>query len=568
MKILGISAFYHDSAAALVVDGVVVAAIQEERLSRKKHDNSFPIMACKWCLEYSHLSISDIDLIVFYEKPFVKFERILETSIAFAPKSYKSFLKAMPVWLGGKLNMRSLISKTLKNELNCKTIPEIQYIEHHKAHAAFAYYTSVFPETAILVMDAVGEKATTSLMVAKNGEMQTIKEQHFPHSIGMLYSAVTQYLGFKVNSDEYKVMGLAPYGDAASDETVRLIKTIKEELVRINEDGSIRLNTRHFVYPYGLKMIDIPHWERLFGMSARTEDGEISQQHKNLAFAIQTVIEEIATRLAQTIKDETGLNNLCIAGGCAMNCVMNGAISRLELFDNIHVPFAPDDSGCAIGAALAVEGKQTLQNANPYTGTTFNDAEIRSVLNEQNSSFENIPDEDELCELAAKHLADGLIVGWFQGRMEFGARALGNRSILADARNAEMKNRINSSVKFREPFRPFAPVVMKEYASDYFSLAQSPYMMFTSQVLSEKIPAVTHIDKSARIQTVSSCQNVLLYKLLEQYHKQTGISVLLNTSFNVMGEPIVCSPEDALRTFNNSGIEILVMGHYIIKKKL
>ncbi|MCQ2117156.1 MAG: carbamoyltransferase [Bacteroidales bacterium] len=568
MTVLGISAFYHDSAAALVVDGIVVAAIQEERLSRIKHDNSFPILACRWCLDFANLRIDDVDNIVFYEKPFLKFERIIESSIYYAPYSFNFFQKAMPVWLGGKLNMRHLISKNLKKEFKCKSLPRISFIEHHKAHASIAYYTSQMPDTAILVIDAVGEKATTSIFSALQGKIKSIKEQQFPNSLGLLYSSATQFLGFKVNSDEYKVMGLAPYGDVNSDETHEYIRIIKEELVKINDDGSVVVNPIHFTYPYGLKMIKIQHWESLFKLKSREYNQEPTQSHKNFAFAFQFVLEDIACRLAETTKQETLHSHLCISGGCAMNCVMNGKLDKLHLFEHVFVPYAPDDSGCAIGAALAVEGKQTASNSAPYLGPSFSDDYIKSFIQQKNISYEYVKTDSELCKLVAQNIANGCIVGWFQGRMEFGARALGNRSILADARDPYMKDKINKCVKFREPFRPFAPVVLEEYASSYFDMAHSPYMMFTCNVLKHTVPAITHVDNSSRIQTVSKEQNPLLHELLCQYMSITAVPAILNTSFNIMGEPIVCSPEDALITFNNSGIDLLVIGHYIITKKV
>ncbi len=569
MTVLGISAFYHDSAAAIAIDGIVVAAIQEERLSRIKHDNQFPLRACKWCLEFCGLNMEAIDVIVFYEKPFLKFERILESMIIYAPHSYKSFLSVMPVWIGGKLNMKDLIKRTVKKNFVCKHLPEIMFIEHHVAHAASSYYTTdtaVDEAVAILVMDAVGEQTTTSLMVAKNGTINTVMEQHYPHSIGLLYSAFTYFLGFKVNSDEYKVMGLAPYGDAMSLETKAFIKTIKSKLVTINQDGSIKLNTKFFLFTHDFHMIKDSDWKRLFGFSARNPSEPISQHHKNLAFAIQSVTQEIACLLAITLKKVTGADVLHITGGCAMNCVMNNAIRKLGVFSKVYVPHSPADEGCAIGAALAVLQKRSVQNAEPYLGPSYSDEEILKSLKLTNLKYSRIEDDRQLCATTAEMLSVGNIVGWFQGRMEFGQRALGNRSIFADARDASMKKHINDKVKFREGFRPFAPVILEEDALSYFDINVSPYMMFTTNVKSNAIPAVTHVDNTARVQTVGKQNNRLLYMLLQEYKFQTGIPVLLNTSFNVMGEPIVCSPHDAIKTFESSGIDVLVMGHYIIEK--
>ena len=569
MKVLGISAYYHDSAAAVAVDGIIVAAIQEERLTRIKHDNRFPILSCKWCLDYCGLDIDDIDMIVFYEKPFLKFERILESIITYTPSSFKSFLKVMPIWVGGKLDMKRLIRKTIKANFVCKQLPEIRFIEHHMAHAASAYYTSIaYPHqmVALLAMDAVGEKATTSLMVAKDGNIRTLFEQHYAHSVGLLYSAFTYFLGFKVNSDEYKVMGLAPYGETTSDETKRFVKIITSELVDIGQVGDIRLNTRHFKFMHDFHMIDPNDWEQLFGIAMRLPSSPISQSHKNLAFAIQSVTEDIACRLATRLKEETNTDVLYITGGCAMNCVMNSAVRALGLFREVYVPHSPADEGCAIGAALAVSKSFFSDNANPFLGPSYSDECVLECLKSTNLKYLRFPDEKLLCAATAETLSNGKIVGWFQGRMEFGQRALGNRSILADARDAAMKARINAKVKYREEFRPFAPVVLKEEAPLYFGTNGSPYMMFTTRVKTAAIPAVTHVDNTARIQTVGKHDNPLLHLLLNEYKKRTGIPVLLNTSFNVMGEPIVCSPQDAIKTFYETDIDVLVMGQYLITK--
>ena len=568
MNILGISAYYHDSAAAIIVDGCIIAAAQEERFTRVKHDSSFPIEACKYCLAEAKLTLNDIDKVVFYEKPFIKFERILETHIRVAPKSIKTFLKTMPIWLKSKLNMRKLLKKELS--VLGKYNGMIFFSEHHLSHAAFAYYTSEFLDSIILTIDAVGEWTTTSVIYGKNNKLEIIKEQHFPDSIGMLYSAFTYFLGFKVNSDEYKLMGLAPYGDKLSEQTQKFIELIEKNIVDISNDGSIILNMDYFAYDHSLVMINEKKWKELFGIDKRRENSAITQSHMNLAFAIQFVLEKIIKLLCSTL--ERFSKNLCISGGTALNCSANGMLLKQSCFDAIYVPFSPGDAGAAIGAALFVyhseEGKNDrVSNKSPYLGPMYTDSEIKHAVEKNNLKYEYIHDFSKLCDITAKLISEGNIIGWFQDRMEFGPRALGNRSILADPRIHNMKDKINQKIKFRESFRPFAPIVLEEYSNDYFDLQiESPYMMFTCPVKNNTLPAITHIDQSARVQTVNREINPKICMLLNSFYKAYGCPVLLNTSFNVMGEPIVCSPKDALSTFEKSGLDYCVIGNYLIKK--
>lgn len=568
MNILGISAYYHDSAAAIIVDGCIIAAAQEERFTRVKHDSSFPIEACKYCLAEAKLTLNDIDKVVFYEKPFIKFERILETHIRVAPKSIKTFLKTMPIWLKTKLNMRKLLKKELS--VLGKYNGMIFFSEHHLSHAAFAYYTSEFLDSIILTIDAVGEWTTTSVIYGKNNKLEIIKEQHFPDSIGMLYSAFTYFLGFKVNSDEYKLMGLAPYGDKLSEQTQKFIKLIEKNIVDISNDGSIILNMDYFAYEHSMVMINEKKWKELFALDKRRENSAITQSHKNLAFAIQFVLEKIIKLLCITLEGYS--KNLCISGGTALNCSANGMLLKQSSFDAIYVPFSPGDAGAAIGAALFVyyseEGKnERASNKSPYLGPMYTDSEIKREVEKNNLKYEYIHDFPRLCDKTAKLISEGKIIGWFQDRMEFGPRALGNRSILADPRIHNMKDKINRKIKFRESFRPFAPIVLEEYSNDYFDLQiGSPYMMFTCTVKNNTLPAITHIDQSARVQTVNREMNPKIHMLLNSFYKAYGCPVLLNTSFNVMGEPIVCSPQDALSTFEKSGLDYCVIGNYLIKK--
>lgn len=568
MNILGISAYYHDSSAALLVDGTIVAAAQEERFTRIKHDNSFPANACQYCLDEAGLTIDGIDAIVFYEKPFIKFERILVSSIASFPKSLKMFLKIMPIWLKEKLNMRRLISRELKAVFGNRP-KQIKFIEHHLCHAAFAYSASGYGNADILIVDAVGEWATSSIMKADGAKIEVLAEQRFPDSIGLLYSSFTQFLGFKVNSDEYKVMGLAPYGEKDSLQTQKYIKLIKDKIIQ-NDGIFPQLNLSYFSFQYGNRMIREKKWEQLFGIPMRQPTGELEQSHKNLALAIQIVTEDLLQGILEYLKANSGSNNLCICGGVALNCAANGAMLSKDIYSNIYIPFAPGDCGCSIGAALAysilINGKTKYQ-ISPYLGPEYPDNEIEKYLIESDLNYSICDDEQDLCCRTAQLMADGSIIGWFQGRMELGPRALGNRSILADARNPEMKDMVNSRIKFREAFRPFAPSVMEEYADSYFAgCIKSPYMMFTYPVTAKILPATTHIDETARVQTVSESDNPKYHKLLKTFKALTGCPAILNTSFNVMGEPIVCTPSDAIATFKKSGLDYLVIGNFIVNK--
>lgn len=567
MVVLGITAYYHDSSAALIVNGRIVAGALEERFSRRKHDNSFPTLAIQFCLEYAGLSLDDVDIIAFYEKPFRKFERILKDSIVYAPRSYGRFLKSVPIWLKERLNMRKTITQKL-NHVYGKVRADIRFVDHHLAHAANAYFLSPYQDAVILVLDAVGEESTTSIYNASDGEITLIKKQVYPNSIGLLYSAFTYFLGFKVNSDEYKVMGLAPYGNKDSEETKRFIRIIKDNLVAVHEDGSIVLNTKYFSFMYSDKMVGDHNWERLFGIRKRNEGEEISASHQNLALAIQLITEDVFCKLASTVKNITGKSNLCISGGCALNCAANGEILKSHLFENVYVPYAPDDSGCAIGAALSCSSMVDKNiNDSSFIGPDYDDDRIISAIERIGLPHLHL-DDKQLCEEVSELLLERKVVGWFHGRMEFGPRALGNRSILADPRSAEMKDKVNSKIKFREEFRPFAPVVLDKYADEIMELhgTESEHMMFTYTMKQKGFDAITHEDMSARAQILHRNYNEKLYILLEAFRKKTGCPMLLNTSFNVMGEPIVCTPEDAIRTFMNSGLDALVIGNNLIMK--
>lgn len=568
MIILGISAFYHDSSAALLVDGIVVAASQEERFSRKKHDNGFPTNAIEYCLIEGNIAISQVDVVVFYEKPFVKFERILTSCIVGFPKTLHMFMEAIPIWLKKKINMRATIKHELKRAFG--SFPsEIAFVEHHLSHAALAYVSSGFKEADILVVDAVGEWASTSWITMRSGHFSNLMERRFPDSLGMLYSSATAFLGFKVNSDEYKVMGLAPYGDASSIEVIEFKRKITDNLLSGGNGIDYKLNLSYFRFQYGDMMYNRKKWTKLFGFPPRKERDPISQSHINLAYAFQEVYTDLLADIVKSIPEEDRTPNLCICGGAALNCAANGMIRHTSPYNHIHIPFAPGDCGCAIGAALAYSilvGKMPSPCLTPYTGPSYPDSAIGEIV-KRNNLISKVYHEDELAKEVANLLSNGKIIGWFQGRMEMGPRALGNRSILADPRNAKMKDAVNDKIKFRESFRPFAPVVPLDDADKYFDIFEpSPYMMFTSKVKTSDIPAVTHIDNTARVQTVTVGENVLLYNLLKAYGKVTGIPVLLNTSFNVMGEPIVCSPEDAIKTFLNCGLDYLVLGNHLITK--
>jgi len=595
MYILGISAFYHDAAAALIKDGKIIAAVQEERFSRIKHDESFPVQSIKYCLEAGNITAADLDAVVFYEKPFLKFERLLETYLAFAPKGLVSFLKAIPVWSKKKL----FIKKIIKDELQklCEGAApayKILFTEHHLSHASSAYFTSPFSESAVLTIDAVGESATTSIFQVTDNKHTCLREMNFPHSIGLLYSAFTYFLGFKVNSGEYKLMGLAPYGESNADETIRFKKIIAEKLCTVYDDGSVFLNQQYFNYTTGLTMVKDDQWKNLFGIAKRTETDEINSSHCNLAYAIQSITEEIVLKLAVEAKKITRSENLCMAGGVALNCVANGKLLEAGIFKNIYIQPAAGDAGAAIGAALAAyhifyendKPVEAVDMQGTYLGPAFSNEAIEKVLKEYHATFTSY-EENSLYDKVAAFIDEGNITGWFNGRMEFGPRALGNRSIIADPRNPGMQQKLNLKIKYRESFRPFAPAVKIERAQEYFNMnTASPYMLFVHRLkdfiipvnqhslnydkklaaVKSPLPAITHVDGTARVQTVSSESNPAFYKLLSAFEKRTGCAVLINTSFNKRGEPIVCCPEDALRCFMNTEMDVLVMNDFVLRK--
>lgn len=588
MYILGISAFYHDSAACLVKDGKIVAAAQEERFSRKKHDFGFPLRSVEYCLEEAGISVNDLDYVGFYDKPFVKFERILYTALAYAPFGLRTFFKAMPMWLKQKLFIR----KVIRNELGYEG--DIIFPEHHESHAASAFYPSPFNESAFLTVDGVGEWATTSFGVGKGNQIDILSEIHFPHSLGLLYSAFTYYTGFKVNSGEYKVMGLAPYGEP------EYVKLILDNLMDLKEDGSYKLNMKYFNYCAGLTMTN-RKFNKLFGGPPRRPESEITQKEMNLARSVQVVIEEAMLRITRHIHNVTGMKNLCLAGGVALNCVSNGNILQNGPFDNIWVQPSSGDAGGALGCALFVwhkylNNKKECNNngrdyqSGTYLGPSFSDEEIEQFLLENDIPFQKL-NRNDVPSTVAKLIVKEFVIGWFQGRMEFGPRALGARSIIGDARSEKMQSTMNLKIKFRESFRPFAPSVLKEHVSDYFEIDQeSPYMLLVADVKKDKrvaaqeesleltgidklniarseIPAVTHVDYSARVQTVERETNPLYYETINEFYKQTGCPVIINTSFNVRGEPVVCRPEEAFKCFVRTGMDYLIMGSYLLDKK-
>jgi carbamoyltransferase len=601
MKVLGISAFYHDSAAALVINGEVVAAAQEERFIREKNTSKFPINAIKYALEEGGCNINDLDAVVFYDKPLLKFERILETVLSYTPGSFLFFIKFIRIWLKEKLFYRNKILSGLKQvgEFDKKKL-KLLFSEHHLSHAASAFYTSGYAESAALTIDGVGEWATASIGFGKNEKLELKKVMNYPHSVGLLYSSFTYYLGFKVNSGEYKLMGLASYGVADSPEVNRFIKIIKEKLIEVKVDGSIWMNQAYFKYNGGLKMVDDELWRNLFGFSRRKEEGEITQAHCDLAMAIQLIVEEIIIDMAKEAKRLTGSDSLCLAGGVALNCVANGKLLKEKIFNRIHIQPAAGDAGGALGCALAVyymyfNNKRTIElnkeaGIGAYLGPYFSDKEVLLMNKRTNAVAKAYPDFDELNRFVAEAISKGKVVGWFQGRMEFGPRSLGNRSILADARNADMQKKLNLKIKYREGFRPFAPSVLLEDLNDYFDLeTESPYMLFIGQVtlkrrlklpfnfdemnvweklytVRSEIPAITHVDFSSRVQTVAKENNPRFWELLMEFKKQTGCSVMINTSFNVRGEPIVCSPLDAYNCFMNTEMDFLVCGRYVYSK--
>jgi len=594
MRILGVSAFYHDSAAALVRDGEIVAAAQEERFTRKKHDSRFPRCAVEYCLSEEGVSLEDIDRVVFYDKPFLKFERLLETYVSFAPRGFQSFRMAVPLWIREKLFQKSLLQSELKKfGPRFDFDKRLLFTEHHQSHAASAFFASPFREAVILTMDGVGEWATTSVALGRDNHLETIREIAFPHSLGLLYSAFTYYTGFRVNSGEYKLMGLAPYGRP------RYAQAIRDWLVDIKPDGSFRLNLQYFSYCTGLTMTN-GKFDTLFEGPARKPEEPLTQRHMDLAASIQVVLEEIVLRMTHTIGAETGLRNLCLAGGVALNCVANGKVLRDGRFDNIWIQPAAGDAGGALGAALAayhlfqkqprrISAAGDIMHGS-YLGPSFSQQDVEERLRAAGARF-RVVDDDCLLKLCVDDLAGGRALGWFQGRMEFGPRALGARSILGDARSPAMQSTLNLKVKYRESFRPFAPSVLAEDVSEWFELdCESPYMLLVADVRDcrriamteeqkklfgieklkvprSEIPAVTHVDYSARIQTVHRDTNPRYHALLTLFKERTGCPVLVNTSFNVRGEPIVCTPEDAFRCFMGTEIESLAIENCYLRKE-
>lgn len=602
MYILGISAFYHDSAAALIKDGEILAAAQEERFSRIKHDSSFPAQAVSYCLSYAGITLSDVEAVVFYDKPFLKFERLLETYYAFAPRGLGSFLTAIPSWIKEKVMLKSLLLDKLTM---IDSVPRdrirLLFPEHHLSHAASAFFPSPYSEAAILTIDGVGEWATASICHGKTNSITILRELSFPHSLGLLYSAFTYYLGFKVNSGEYKLMGLAPYGDPDSDMVATYIDLIRTNLVDIKEDGSLWLNQDFFDYAAGLTMICNDKWEALFGFPRRGEEADLTTEHCNLALAIQRITEEVVLKMAQEARRLTGASNICLAGGVALNCVANGKLQKSGIFENIWIQPAAGDAGGALGAALAaqyivygrervVDGRSDAMKGS-FLGPEYSDLDVMQTARKYKAVYKKFDSFADLCADAAECIAGGKVVGWFQSRMEWGPRALGNRSILADARNPEMQRTLNLKIKFREGFRPFAPSVLSECARDYFDCcADSPYMLLVADVVAGRrnplpegyrnmsiqgklyalrsdIPAVTHIDYSARVQTVHQETNSRYWQLIDAFYRKTGYGLVVNTSFNIRGEPIVLTPDDAYRCFMRTGMDILVINNFLFCKK-
>ena len=593
ISILGISAFYHDSAAAIIVDGKILAAVQEERFTRKKHDSNYPYNAVEFVLKYSKLKLSDIDYIVFYEKPFLKFERLLETYVAFAPRGFKQFTKSMPTWLREKLFQKNMLMKLLKeHDQNFKDEKKIYFSEHHLSHAASAFFPSPFKDAIVLTADGVGEWATTTVAVGKDNNLSIKKEIHFPHSLGLLYSAFTYYAGFKVNSGEYKLMGLAPYGEP------KYISLIKDNLIDIKKDGSFKLAQEFFDYATGLKMTS-DKFNKLFGKNPRKSESEkLTQFHMDIAASIQKVTEEVMIKMCTSLRNEFNLKNLCLAGGVALNCVANGKILEKKIFDNIWIQPAAGDAGGSLGAALSIwylelkKERQISDNSmqGSYLGPSFSQKNIESQLKNIKAKF-HVLDEKEIIEKTSECLRNGDAVGWFQGRMEFGPRALGGRSILGDPRSSTMQKNLNLKVKYRESFRPFAPSILREDVNKWFKInVDSPYMLLVADVIDSKkinmtdtekklfgidklnikrsdIPAVTHVDYSARIQTVHKETNPMYFSLIKKFKEKTNCPVLINTSFNIRGEPIVNTPEDAFNCFMGTELDKLVIGNCFLDKK-
>jgi carbamoyltransferase len=595
MYILGISAFYHDSAACIIKNGEIIAAAQEERFTRKKHDPAFPRHAIEFCIQKAGISPSDLENIIFYEKPFIKFERLLETYLAFAPKGFKSFVAAMPLWIKEKLFQKSIIANELGDifgeDVNWKD--RLLFSEHHLSHAASAFYPSPFETAAVLTLDAVGEWTTTSVAIGEGSELKVIKEIHFPHSLGLLYSAFTYYTGFRVNSGEYKVMGLAPYGEP------RFAELIKDNLILIADDGSFQLDMSYFDYAVGFTMTN-QKFHNLFGGEPRQSESELTQREMDLAASIQLVIEELVIGIAKNIAQDTGMENLCLAGGVALNCVANGKLLREKIFKNIWIQPAAGDAGGALGAALCawylhhnnvrtISAERDAMNG-AYLGPDFSNEQIESELSASGAVFKKLNDDDLITHVS-NALANEKAVGWMQGRMEFGPRALGGRSIIADPRSPAMQRQLNLKVKYRESFRPFAPSVLAEDVNEWFEHdSDSPYMLLVADVKKNKrremtseeeslfgidklnvprssIPAITHVDYSARVQTVHSETNPRYYKVIKKFKDKTGVPLVVNTSFNVRGEPIICSPSDAFKCFMGTDLDALAVGNYFLIKK-
>ena len=602
MKVLGISALYHDSAASIVVNGEIIAAAQEERFTRVKQDASFPVNAIQFCLAEAGIQLSELDAVVFYDKPLLKFERLLETYFFYAPKGILSFVKSMPVWINEKMFFKKLLKQSFKKigELDWNKT-KLLFPEHHLSHAASAFFPSRFDESAILTIDGVGEWATVSISKGSGNEIKVLKEINFPNSLGLLYSSFTYFLGFKVNSGEYKLMGMAPYGDLNSKEVDNFISIIKRELITLFPDGSFRLNQRYFNYATGLRMVKDKKWQKLFGIEKRRAESIISQQHCNLAIAIQKVTEEVVLLLAKEAKRLTGLDSICLAGGVALNCVSNGVLQRSGIFSEMYIQPASGDAGGALGAALAgyyiyfkkdrsvATVKYDLMKGS-FLGPSFSNKEVRDELIKRKAVFAEYEDVESLLRETAKLIDKGNVIGWFQGKMEFGPRALGNRSIIGDPRNMEMQRKINLKIKYREGFRPFAPSVLEEDVSNFFDYkGTSPYMLEVHSLKSEHkvasnlisgfttlkerldskectFPATTHVDDSARIQTVSKDINRRYWRLINAFKSLTGCPMVVNTSFNVRGEPIVSKPFDAYRCFMETEMDVLVIGDFLMHK--
>ncbi len=584
--ILGISAFYHDSAAALVVDGKIVAAAQEERFTRVKHDEGFPVKAIDYCLSEAGLSPEQLDYVGFYDKPVLKFDRLLNTYLAYSPAGFWSFSKAIPQWLKKKLHLPKEMRRGLPGYKK-----RFVFTEHHESHAASAFFPSPFEEAAILTVDGVGEWATASMGIGQGNKIQLTHELKFPHSLGMLYTAFTYYCGFKVNSGEYKLMGLAPYGEPA------YVDEIRNKLLDIKQDGSFRMDMSYFNYCQGLTMTS-PKFHQLFGGPPRKSESQISQREMDLAASVQEVTEEIILKMGHHLHQLTDMKNLCLAGGVALNCVANGRLLREGPFENLWIQPAAGDAGGALGTALFIHHQllnkprmvnETDSQSGTFLGPEFSPEEIEATLLQHAAKWQKIDDEDELCRQVASHIANGNVIGWMQGRMEFGPRALGGRSILGDPRSLEMQSVMNLKIKFRESFRPFAPSTLKEHASEFFELSpkhESPYMLLVADIAEgqrlptsstsigfdklkqtrSKLPAITHVDESARIQTVDAARNPRYHQLITKFYEQTGCPVLINTSFNVRGEPIVCTPQDAYRCFMATNMDVLVIENYVLLK--